>query len=143
MSILKFQYMQSTHVATPSNTTFDRSIPIETVYTIHPSSEEEPERPLLAVEAINLITVDQMLSGTSVMSFTSSPDVFAGTMSLAAVPQEVSAHMKNRANSVAGFLSRVKVINPDIALPTASKGNLLRVEIKSFLAALNSEYRLF
>jgi hypothetical protein len=35
-----------------------------------------------------------MLSGTSVMSFTSSPDVFAGTMSLASVPQEVSAHVK-------------------------------------------------
>ena len=64
-------------------------------------------------------------------------------MSLAAVPQEVSAHMKNRANSVAGFLSRVRVINPDIALLTARKGYLLRVQIKSFLAALNSEYRLY
>ena len=90
-----FLDMQSTHVYPPvpvhaehscCNTTFDRSIPIETIYTIHPSTEEEPERPLLAVEAINLTTVDQMLSGTSVMSFTSSPDVFAGTMSLASVP---------------------------------------------------------
>ena len=147
-----FLDMQSTHVYPPTsrhaehsccNTLLDRSTPIEPIYTIHQSTEEEPERPLLAAEAINLITVDQMLSGTSVMSFTSSPDVFAGTMSLASVPQEVSEHMKNRANSVAGFLSRVKVLNPDIALPTARKGYLLRIQIKSFLAALNSEYRLF
>ena len=34
------------------------------------------------------------------------------------------------------------VLNPDIVLPTANKGYLLRVEIKSFLAALNFEYRL-
>ena len=119
-----FLDMQSTHVYPPTsrhaehsccNTLLDRSTPIEPIYTIHQSTEEEPERPLLAAEAINMITVDQMLSGTSVMSFTSSPDVFAGTMSLASVPQEVSEHMKNRANSVAGFLSRVKVLNPDIA----------------------------
>ena len=82
----------------------------DTIYTIHPSTEEDPERPLLTTEAINLVTVDQMLSGTSVMSFTSRPDVFTGTMSLASVPQEVSEHMKNRASSIAGFLSRVKVL---------------------------------
>ena len=41
------------------------------------------------------------------------------------------------------FLSRVKVLNTDIALPTASKGRDLRLQIKSFLAALNAEYRVF